>query len=277
MAAPEPPSPDDLARQAQQHIESLKAAGVEWVPRKRKGPRPRATETTAASAVMGAGGLFAEVGEAEPTPAVERSAEERTRELTVLQEQVAGCPRCAALVSTRRQTVFGVGTLSPPICFIGEAPGQEEDIRGEPFVGPAGQLLTKIIGACGLKREEVYICNVIKCRPPGNRTPAADEVANCREYLEKQLELIQPQCICCLGAVAAQNLLGTSQSIGRLRGTFQDYRGIPVMCTYHPSYLLRIPDEAKKTEAKRQVWEDMKKVLTRIGRPVPGAGGTRGA
>jgi DNA polymerase len=209
---------------------------------------------------------------AAPAP-LEVSVEERRRELTVLAERVAGCKRCPALVSTRRQTVFGVGPLNPVLCFVGEAPGADEDARGEPFVGAAGQLLNRIIAACGLTREEVYICNIIKCRPPGNRQPTAEEAGHCREYLERQLELVKPPYICCLGATAAQNLLGTTQSIGRLRGKFQSYRGIPVLCTYHPSYLLRIPDEQAKNNAKKLVWEDMKQLLTRMGRPIPQAGG----
>jgi DNA polymerase len=274
MAKRSPPTPEEMARQAQQHIESLRAAGVEWAGRS---PPPAPIEPEPARP---SGALFAGLVEEAPEPKIEAAPEldidQRRRELTVLAERVAGCTRCPALVSTRRQTVFGVGPLSPPLCFVGEAPGADEDARGEPFVGAAGQLLNRIIAACGMKREEVYICNILRCRPPGNRTPAADEVANCREHLERQLELVRPQYICCLGAVAAQNLLGTSQSIGRLRGNFQNYRGIPVLCTYHPSYLLRIEDEQKRNDAKRMVWEDMKKLLTRMGRPIPQAGGGAG-
>jgi DNA polymerase len=189
--------------------------------------------------------------------------EDRRQALAVLSATIKNCPRCADLVATRTQTVFGVGKVDAEICFIGEAPGADEDAQGEPFVGAAGQLLNKIIVACGMKREEVYICNILKCRPPGNRTPLANEAANCREYLDKQLELVQPRFICALGACAAQNLLGTTQSIGRLRGSLQHYKGIPVWCTYHPAYLLRSP------EKKRDVWEDMKKLLALMGRPIP--------
>jgi len=166
------------------------------------------------------------------------------------------------LPQPRTQTVFGVGKLDAELCFVGEAPGADEDAQGEPFVGAAGQLLNRIIVACGMKREEVYICNIIKCRPPGNRTPLPDEAANCREYLEKQLELLRPKFICALGACAAQNLLDTKVSVGKLRGQFLDFRGIPVICTYHPAYLLRSPDK------KKDVWEDMKKLMERMGRPV---------
>jgi DNA polymerase len=191
------------------------------------------------------------------------SAEQRRTELQVLAERVSGCVRCAELASTRTQTVFGVGPVDPELCLIGEAPGFNEDRTGEPFVGDAGQLLNRILAACGMKREEVYICNILKCRPPGNRTPLPEEAANCREYLERQLDLVRPKFLCALGATAANNLLGTRASIGKLRGRFYDYRGIPVLCTYHPSYLLRSP------EKKKDVWEDMKKLLARMGRPVP--------
>jgi DNA polymerase len=146
---------------------------------------------------------------------------------------------------------------------VGEAPGQEEDAQGEPFVGPAGQLLNRILEACGLRREEVYICNVLKCRPPNNRTPLPHEIANCRGYLEQQLAIIAPKYICCLGAVAAQTLLQTNQSIGKLRGKVHRYRGAALICTYHPAYLLRNPN------AKRDVWEDMKLLLRTMGRPIP--------
>jgi DNA polymerase len=160
--------------------------------------------------------------------------------------------------------VFGDGSPGEELCFIGEAPGADEDAQGLPFVGAAGQLLNRIIAAMGLKREEVYICNILKCRPPGNRTPLPNEAANCREYLDWQLELVQPKFLCALGGCAAQNLLGTTQPLGRLRGTFHDYRGIPVLCTYHPAYLL----PHRSPQKKKDVWEDMKLLLARMGRPV---------
>jgi DNA polymerase len=152
--------------------------------------------------------------------------------------------------------------MDPELCFIGEAPGADEDAQGEPFVGAAGQLLNKIIVACKMTREEVYICNILRCRPPGNRTPLPNEAANCREFLEKQIALVRPRYICCLGACAAQNLLQSTVTIGKMRGQFHSYQGIPVMCTYHPSYLLRNPS------SKKDVWEDMKKLMAHMGRPV---------
>jgi DNA polymerase len=256
-----PPSREELARQARQHLESLRAAGIEWLP---DGPAPLAARSSGEGP-----SLFAELeakGEPDPkaAPAPTLSLEERGHALTVLAGEVASCMRCAELASTRTQTVFGVGQPGAELCFVGEAPGADEDARGEPFVGLAGQLLNRIIAACGMKREDVYIMNVLKCRPPGNRAPLPNEAQNCRSYFDRQLDLVQPKFICALGAVAAQNLLGTTLSIGKLRGRFHDYRGITVMCTYHPAYLLRTP------EKKRDVWEDMKRLLERMGRPIPG-------
>ncbi|OHB70594.1 MAG: hypothetical protein A2V70_00195 [Planctomycetes bacterium RBG_13_63_9] len=149
------------------------------------------------------------------------------------------------------------------LVFCGEAPGADEDRQGEPFVGRAGQLLTKIIEACTLRREDVYILNILRCRPPENRNPMPAEAAACREYLDRQLAIIQPEFICCLGAVAAQNLLQTTSSIGKLRGRFHDYQGIKVLCTYHPAYLLRNP------AAKRPTWDDMQILMAEMGIEVP--------
>jgi DNA polymerase len=274
------PTPQELAQMAQQHLESLRAAGVEWLP---AAPAPASAPPeslpVSPASRASAPSLFAELPEAagqypseekenimgRTSQSTELSPEKRRHELEVLTATVAKCTRCAELVASRTQTVFGVGPLDPELCFIGEGPGADEDAQGEPFVGAAGQLLNRIIAACGMKREEVFICNIVKCRPPGNRTPLASEAANCREYLEKQLELVRPKFICALGSTAAQNLLGTTQPIGKLRGRFHDYRGIPVMCTYHPAFLLphRSPDK------KKDVWEDMKMLLVRMGRPIP--------
>lgn len=179
--------------------------------------------------------------------------------LEVLQQRVAGCTRCNELATTRTQTVFGVGNPKTRLCFLGEAPGADEDKQGEPFVGRGGQLLNKIIEACRLKREDIYILNMIKCRPPNNRNPLPHELANCREYLEGQLDLIRPEYICCLGAVASQNLLGTTVSIGKLRGKIHDYRGAKVVCTYHPAFLLRSPSFKKET------WDDMRMLMREMG------------
>jgi len=183
----------------------------------------------------------------------------KSKALRGLAEIVAGCRRCTELASRRTQTVFGVGNPNADIMLIGEAPGADEDAQGEPFVGPAGQLLNKIIEASQLKREDLYICNILRCRPPGNRNPLPQEAANCREFLDAQVHVVQPKRIICWGTVAAQNLLNVTLPVGKLRGKFFDYRGIQVMCTYHPSYLLRNPS------AKKQVWEDMKFFMKELG------------
>jgi len=164
------------------------------------------------------------------------------------------CRRCKLCTLGRRQIVFGVGNPKARLMFVGEAPGEEEDKQGEPFVGRAGQLLTKIIEAIGLTRDQVYIANVIKCRPPGNRNPEPDEVASCEPFLFRQIDVIQPKVIVPLGKFAAQCLLKTADPITRLRGRTFEYRGATLIPTFHPAYLLRNPS------AKREVWEDMKRV-----------------
>jgi DNA polymerase len=269
-------SKEELARQIRQHLNSLKSAGVDWLPKSSIPADPEGwglKEDTASAKPQAIdkvqSNLFADVSGPEPMAGVTSSTpgltlEQRRQELKVLIENVCQCKRCPELASTRTQTVFGVGQVGAELCFIGEAPGADEDAQGEPFVGAAGQLLDKIIAACKMKREEVYICNIIKCRPPGNRTPLPNEAANCREFLERQLELIQPKFICALGSTAAKYLLNTTQGIGQLRGRFHDYRGIPVMCTYHPAYLLPHRSPGKK----KDVWEDMKMLLAKMGRPV---------
>lgn len=176
-------------------------------------------------------------------------------QLQILRDDVAQCQKCPQLASSRTQTVFGAGSVSPRLCFLGEAPGADEDASGIPFVGRAGKLLTKIIEACTLSREDVYILNVLKCRPPENRRPHPEEVENCRSFFEQQLEIVRPEFICCLGASAAHALLETTQSIGSLRKKWFEYKESRVICTYHPSYLLRNPS------AKRDVWEDMKRLM----------------
>lgn len=186
-------------------------------------------------------------------------ASQRVTALDVLRNEVAHCARCTELPAKRTRTVFGVGHLQPRLCFLGEAPGEDEDRQGEPFVGRAGQLLNKIIEACTWQRQDVYILNVLKCRPPNNRNPLPEEVANCRSYFERQLDLLQPEFICCLGAVAAHALLRTTRSVGQLRGRFHDFRGAKVLVTYHPSYLLRAP------EMKKETWEDMKRLMQEMG------------
>ena len=178
--------------------------------------------------------------------------DERISRLAEVQKQVAQCRLCPELAETRTQTVFGVGNPQAKILFIGEAPGADEDRLGEPFVGRAGQLLNDIIKACRLNREDLYICNVLRCRPPGNRLPAPQEASNCRQYLDAQIAIVNPDYIVCWGSCAAQNLLAKQVPIGKLRGQFFRYGRAKVLCTYHPSYLLRNPP------AKKDVWADMK-------------------
>jgi uracil-DNA glycosylase family 4 len=260
---PDTPDPQTrLARQVKLHLESLRAAGVEFLPvAAPQAESPGAYAPGSPSiAVPAVAGLFDE-----PEAPIPDTPDGRRHELAVLAERVSGCPRCPELYSTRTQTVFGVGPIDPDVCFVGEAPGADEDATGEPFVGRAGQLLNRIIAACGFKRDEVYICNTIKCRPPNNRTPTPEETANCREYFDRQLALVRPKYIVCLGATAAKNVLGTSLGIMKLRGKLYKYKDIPVVCTFHPAALLR--NEAWK----KDTWEDMKFLLRTMGRPIPGA------
>jgi uracil-DNA glycosylase len=258
----------NLTKAVVQRLESLERAGVTHVkkipkpkapPRMEKMPRPTATSTHAATAESEKrdSPIFADakIG----TVPDKLSTDPRSAALAVMAREVAACTRCAELARTRTQTVFGVGNPYARLVFCGEAPGADEDRQGEPFVGRAGQLLTDIIvKGMKLRREDVYILNILRCRPPGNRTPLPDEAANCREYLDRQLEIIQPKFICCLGAVAAQNLLGTEDTIGHLRGRVYDLHGIKVVCTYHPAYLLRNP------QAKRPVWDDIQMLMAEM-------------
>jgi uracil-DNA glycosylase family 4 len=228
------------ARAVKQQLESLADAGVIAVPK--------------------AGRMVAAAAATPQHPAAARGGDrDAARSLAILRQEVADCTRCVELAGTRTQTVFGSGPADARLCFVGEAPGADEDAAGEPFVGRAGQLLTKIIEACTLKREEVYILNVLKCRPPGNRTPLPDEVANCRGFFERQLAAIAPEFICCLGTTAAQTLLQTTEPIGVLRRRWFTFGSARVICTYHPSYLLRTP------AAKRDVWEDMQMLMREMG------------
>lgn len=188
------------------------------------------------------------------TTASDNSIPVTDADLTTLERLVSGCVRCG-LHTTRTQTVFGVGAPNARLMIIGEAPGAEEDRLGEPFVGRAGRLLNAMLSAVGLERGAVYIANIIKCRPPKNRDPKPDETASCAPYLKRQIELVQPRVILAVGRVAAQNLLGTTTAIGRLRGQVhkEPVSGTPVLVTYHPAYLLRSPGE------KRKSWEDLKR------------------
>ncbi len=190
-------------------------------------------------------------------PASKAGKKTSLSDLEALKKEVSLCTECD-LYRTRRNLVFGSGNPRARLMFIGEAPGEEEDAQGLPFVGRAGQLLTKIIEAMGMKREDVYIANILKCRPPDNRQPLPTEVLACEENIKRQIEAIRPKVICTLGKFASQAILRTETPISGLRGKFQEYNGIKVMPTFHPAYLLRNPQD------KKLVWEDMKKVLKEI-------------
>jgi len=210
--------------------------------------------------VLNAENLYVEVDWKKPMPAQKKNkpvTRNHEEQLSSLGKEVAGCTRCS-LAKTRKNIVFGDGNAKARIVFVGEAPGADEDEQGVPFVGRAGQLLTNIIKAMGLERKDVYICNILKCRPPGNRNPLPDEIRLCEPFLKQQLQLISPQIICALGSFAAKTLLKTETPITALRGRFQMYEGIKLMPTYHPAYLLRNPS------AKKQVWEDVQLIMKEI-------------
>jgi uracil-DNA glycosylase len=210
------------------------------------------------------------------TRTLEGAADEAAHNLTdesvfaALREAALVCVRCPHLARSRTQVVFGVGNPKAELMFVGEAPGADEDAQGEPFVGRAGQLLTKIIEAMSFRRDDVYIANVLKCRPDmppgssGNRKPTPEEMKTCLPWLERQIELIKPRVMVALGATALEGLLGATTAVNKLRGRWLDFHGIPVMATYHPAYLLR----NQAVTEKRKVWEDMLQVLERLGKPI---------
>ena len=206
------------------------------------------------------------------TPPVPANADARSNaeRLAEIRGPILACTKCPHLVRSRTQVVFGVGNPDAELLFVGEAPGEDEDRKGEPFVGKAGELLTKIIVAMSFRREDIYIANVLKCRPdmpagePGNRKPRPDEMETCLPYLRQQIEIIRPRAIVALGATAMLGLTGDASPMGKLRGRWHEFAGIPLMATYHPAYLLR---NQSLTE-KRKVWEDMLMVLERLGKPI---------
>jgi uracil-DNA glycosylase len=201
-----------------------------------------------------------------PPDQLPQPAEDTETAMAALRERASACLKCPHLVKSRKNVVFGVGDIHAPLMFVGEAPGADEDAQGEPFVGAAGQLLTRIIKTMGLSRETVYIANILKCRPDtpgqsaGNRKPTGDEMKTCLPYLLAQIDLIRPKVLVALGATAIEGLLGAGGGIGKLRGKFQTFRDIPLMPTFHPAYLLR---NQALTE-KRKVWEDMLQVMEKL-------------
>ena len=252
----------------------LRDDGVDWI-----GPRPSAEQTAAAAAAAGetvaaasrapaarpkseasGGGWRPRVAELETLdPAqLDPDAARRADELTQIRADLGECTRCE-LCETRDQIVFGEGHPAAPVVFVGEGPGAEEDRSGRPFVGRAGELLTRMIASVGWRREDVYICNIVKCRPPGNRDPRLEEIAMCQPFLERQLEAIDPAAIVTLGKPATSTLLGRPVAITRMRGQWQEWNGRAVMPTFHPAYLLR----NYTREARQAVWDDLKAVRAR--------------
>lgn len=229
----------DLVKQLRSHLEMLKLSGVNVMSGT---PNTQREESNTC------------------TTGVTKSTNQKEALLS-LRETVLGCTQCADLASTRKSVVFGAGNAQAKLVFVGEAPGHDEDLHGLPFVGRAGQLLTKIIESIGLTRQNVFICNVLKCRPPGNRNPLPKEISNCEPYLFSQLDMIRPKIICALGTFAAQTLLKTNASISSLRGKFYDFRASKLICTFHPAYLLRNPEDKRKT------WEDMKMIRAELEKP----------
>ncbi|HSP97685.1 MAG TPA: uracil-DNA glycosylase [Candidatus Dormibacteraeota bacterium] len=239
-------------------IEWQRDCGMSWLPLG-VGQQPVASRAAVAGAPAVSPPRAAPTPPAPPTgdPALAATAS-----LAGLRDHVGDCQRCK-LAGGRTNLVFGVGAANADLMFVGEGPGHDEDLRGEPFVGRAGQLLTEIITkGMKLRREDVYIANVVKCRPPNNRNPESDEIASCMPFLQRQVELVAPRVIVALGTFAAQTLLGVKTPITRMRGNWHEYRGIKVMPTFHPAYLLRTPGD------KRLAWADIKLVMAELGLPV---------
>jgi DNA polymerase len=263
----------EILRRAKAHLVYARELGVRDVPRtsNRAPGRRRDTERAAATTSVPQSIAPAAMDVNPCAPSTSPPGGDRAAALATLRTETIGdCRRCG-LAPTRTNLVFGVGNPHAELVFVGEAPGAEEDAQGVPFVGAAGQLLTKIIEAMGLRREDVYIANILKCRPPGNRNPLPSEIASCEPFLIAQLEIIGPKVICALGTFATQTLLKTKDPISRLRGRWHTYHDVPLMPTFHPAYLLRNPAE------KKTVWSDVQAVMTRLGRPIPPTGRGQGA
>lgn len=236
-------TPSAMYASLHNYLQELDESGVEGLPLE-------AVASVADSLAVGSGLL---------------TSEQAPQTLAEVRQRLGDCQRCG-LAASRTKLVFGAGNPQARLLFVGEAPGADEDRRGEPFVGEAGGVLTRIIEAMGLKREQVYICNVLKCRPPANRHPHRDEIESCVPFLAQQISVIGPELIVALGTSAAQTLLQSREPISQLRGQFHSYHGIPVMPTFHPSFLLH---HKEIKEHYWQVWNDMVQVLTRLNLPVP--------
>jgi uracil-DNA glycosylase len=263
------------------HLQTLKEGGTrylnicpETLREMQKAPQPQDTPAPKPAAPLATHRQTRAVDSSPASslqpPASSGARAEKEEAMAALRTRVGGCLKCPNLVAARKNVVFGVGDIHSALMFVGEAPGADEDLQGEPFVGAAGQLLTKIIAAMGFSRKTVYIANILKCRPDmppqtsGNRKPTPAEMQTCVPYLQEQIDLIKPRVLVALGATAIEGLLGKTGGISRLRGHFQTYRGIPLMPTFHPAYLLR---NQAPTE-KRKVWEDMLQVMEKLGVPI---------
>ena len=255
-----------LREQAVEYLQYLKEQGVTHVPSSGKTfakPRPPAPPASRPAPADSA-------TPPPPTPAKAPAARAPAKHpkggkdtLASIAAEIAACQLCA-LAPTRKNVVPGQGALKPEVMFVGEGPGADEDEQGLAFVGRAGQLLTKMINAMGYTREQVFIGNIVKCRPPGNRVPTPEEMEGCIPYLKRQIAVIQPKLIVCLGATAARGLVNETMPIGKARGSWREFEGIPVMLTFHPAYLLRDPRQ------KAPCWADLKAVLARLGKTPPG-------
>lgn len=241
----------NIAEDIKEILEFYKSLGFERLPLaiEKKGSRIQG--------VKGSGGAVAEPLKPYNVRTPEHASKEKGAALRALREEIGDCRRCK-LCKERKNIVFGEGSHDAVLMFIGEAPGREEDIQARPFVGDAGKLLTRLVEKMGFKREDVYIGNIVKCRPPLNRDPEEDEIGTCLQFIRRQVEIIAPGVIVSLGRISAQTLIGTKIPISKVRGRFYDYNGIPLMATFHPAYLLRNPKE------KWAVWEDAQKVIERL-------------
>ena len=266
----------ELLDAAIQQLQELKSQGVRFVnvsvealAALNQSPRPAAKKIPAPAPAIQPAPKPAPVAPI-AVPALTPEAHAKAAAFADLRQRALACVKCANLASSRKNVVFGVGSMDAQLMFVGEAPGADEDEQGEPFVGKAGQLLTKIIQTMGLQRGDVYIANILKCRPDtpgqsaGNRKPTSEEMSTCIPFLHEQIDLIRPKVLVALGATAVEGLLGKTVGITKLRGNWQTYRGIPLMPTYHPAYLLR----NQALSEKRRVWVDMLQVMEKIAMPI---------
>jgi uracil-DNA glycosylase family 4 len=263
------PEVASIAAETLRHLEWLRDSGVAEVPLVDRPPRSKPAARSAPGVTVRARSAPAvPIGTAAPAgkvPESPYSLADRgcgSEPLLAIRREIGECTRCK-LAPGRRKLVFGVGNPEAKLMFVGEGPGADEDAQGEPFVGKAGQLLTRMIEAMGFRREEVYIANVVKCRPPGNRDPEPDEIESCEPFLKAQIAALRPRVIVALGRFAVQTLLRDGTPISRLRGKWRQYEGVRLMPTFHPAYLLRNPAEKKKA------WDDLQLVMKEFGKPVP--------